>query len=82
MTKKKSMQSMSYEEAFQELETIVQQLESGDLPLEESLDFFERGQSLGKYCSDLLEKAELTLKKLAPSESGAFAEVDFSLEEE
>jgi len=82
MTKKKSMQNMSYEEAFQELETIVQQLESGDLPLEESLDFFERGQSLGKYCSDLLEKAELTLKKLAPSENGAFAEVDFLLEEE
>jgi exodeoxyribonuclease VII small subunit len=55
---------MPYEQAFQELEAAVRQLESGERPLEEALALFERGQLLAARCSELLEAAELKLKAL------------------
>lgn len=55
---------MRFEEAFEELATLVRKLESGDLKLEESLELFERGQALAERCSMLLEEAELTLSQL------------------
>jgi exodeoxyribonuclease VII small subunit len=55
---------MPYEQAFQELEAAVRQLESGERPLEEALALFERGQLLAARCSELLEAAELKLKTL------------------
>lgn len=55
---------MTYEQAFQELEAAVRQLESGERPLEEALALFERGQLLAARCSELLEAAELKLKTL------------------
>lgn len=82
MAAKKSVEKMSYEEAFSELDEIVEQLESGELSLEDSLRLFERGQELGRYCSQLLEKAELTLKKLTQDENGELAEVAFRSQEE
>lgn len=81
MAKKKAVSQISYEDAFQELEAIVVQLEAGDLPLEEALKLFERGQMLAAKCDELLEKAELKLRKLAPDESGGFAETEFNLED-
>lgn len=70
-------EELSYEEAFEELQSIVERLESGELPLEESLALFERGQALAARCNELLEKAELKLRALAPDESGEFVETDF-----
>lgn len=55
---------MRFEEAFEELSTLVGKLESGDLELEESLGLFERGQALADRCSQLLEEAELSLRQL------------------
>ncbi len=78
---KKAVSQFSYEEAFQELESIVTQLEGGELPLEESLKLFERGQKLASRCNELLEKAELKLRKLMPDDSGQYVESDFDLEE-
>jgi exodeoxyribonuclease VII small subunit len=80
MAKKKSTGQLTYEEAFQELDSIVLQLEGGDLPLEESLKLFERGQELAARCNDLLEKAELKLSKLVPDEAGEIKAVEFSPE--
>ncbi len=80
MTKSKLVEELSYEQAFEELEDLVDKLESGELPLEEALAFFERGQALAARCSDLLEKAELKLKQLSPSTAGDYVETD--LEEE
>ncbi len=57
MTKKKS-----FEDSLKELETIVSKLESGEMPLEESLLQFERGTNLYKECKDQLMAAE---KKIA-----------------
>lgn len=56
--------NQTFEESLSALETIVQQLERGDVPLEEALDIFQKGMVLSKYCQDTLEKAEKTLAKI------------------
>jgi exodeoxyribonuclease VII small subunit len=76
MTKEKPVEELNYEQAYQELVVLVDQLESGDLELEESLKLFERGQVLAKHCADLLENAELRLRQLMEDESGELVEVD------
>lgn len=81
MAKTKPVDQLSFEEAYQELQGIVEQLESGDLPLEESLSLFERGQALSERCTALLEKAELRLRKLTESGQGELEEVDLDVEE-
>lgn len=60
------LEELSYEKAFQELEQIVNRLESETQNLEESLTLYERGQALARYCADLLEKAELRMEQLKP----------------
>ena len=59
---------LSFEAAFAELETIVARLESGELPLDESVALFERGRKLSEHCQALLDKAELRVKQLAGEE--------------
>ncbi len=56
---------LSYEQALAELETIVTSLESARLPLNETMALYERGQALTRHCADLLDKAELKIKKLS-----------------
>jgi exodeoxyribonuclease VII small subunit len=62
---KKEVDKLSYEEAFTELEKIVQALESEQASLEDTLALFERGQKLVKHCSALLEAADLRLQVLS-----------------
>lgn len=57
---------LSYEEAYQQLEQILQTLESGDLPLEESLSLYERGSALTAYCARKLDEAELRVQQWQP----------------
>jgi len=52
------MKEKKFEVAMRELEDIVKRLESGDLPLEESLKIFEEGVALSRYCFNKLEEAE------------------------
>ena len=59
------IQTMDFETAFTALQENVDQLESEDLPLEKALQRFERGQALAKRCADLLEQAELKVRKLS-----------------
>ena len=54
--------NLSYEAAYQELEALVARMESGELPLEESVKLYERGQRLSAHCQALLEQAELKIK--------------------
>lgn len=70
----KKIGELSYEEAMQELEAIVNALEEGNQKLEESMALFERGQSLMKHCAQLLEAAELKVQKLSGDELTAFVE--------
>lgn len=55
---------MKFEEAMQQLEEIVTNLERGDVPLEEALDQFQKGVSLSKFCKETLQNAEQTLTKI------------------
>ncbi len=61
---KDDMQSLSYEQAFAELEEIVYQLETNQKSLDEAIALFERGQALAKHCADLLDQAELRVRQL------------------
>lgn len=54
----------TFEESLNALEEIVQRLERGDVPLEETLAAFQEGMALSKQCQDTLEKAEKTLTKM------------------
>lgn len=49
---------MSFEEAMKALETVVGRLESGDVPLEESIKLYERGAALKAHCQGKLAEAE------------------------
>ena len=57
-------EEMTFEAALDKLEGIVEQLETGDLPLEESLKAFEEGIKLSRLCSQQLNDAELRVEKL------------------
>jgi exodeoxyribonuclease VII small subunit len=62
---KKSQEDLTYEEAFVELESVVEALENEQRPLDEAIALYERGQALAKYCAGLLEKAELKVRQLS-----------------
>jgi exodeoxyribonuclease VII small subunit len=55
---------LTFERAFQQLEEVVRQLESGELPLEQSLALFERGMALAKLCEGKLDEAEQKVHQL------------------
>ena len=62
-----SLSDLSYEQAFSELEKIVETLENEQKPLDESLKIFERGQLLVQYCAALLDQADLRIRQLNPN---------------
>jgi len=53
-----------FEKALEELESLVEQLESGDLNLDQSLSQFKRGVELTRHCQTVLDKAQQTVQKL------------------
>lgn len=59
------VEDMTYEQAFSELESIVDDLETDEHPLEHALSLFERGQALARHCAQMLEKAELKVQQLS-----------------
>ena len=61
---------ISFEEALQKLETAVQQLESGDLSLEQALETFENGVKMSRLCSQKLEESEKKVELLLAVEDG------------
>lgn len=76
----KTPADLTYEQAFQELEGVVRQLEAGEGSLDEALALFERGQMLAARCSQLLGVAELKLQQLTTEGESTVRAVD--LEEE
>jgi exodeoxyribonuclease VII small subunit len=65
------METLSFEEAFAQLEASVAALQDGQMPLERALHYYEEGMKLAQYCSDLLEKAELRVQQLRVTVDGA-----------
>jgi exodeoxyribonuclease VII small subunit len=55
---------MGFEQALEELEAVVGRLEDAELPLEEAIALFERGQALLAHCQGQLDAAELKVRQL------------------
>ncbi len=62
--------ALSFEEALKELEAIVQELESGQAPLETSIERYERGSALKAHCEKRLEAARLRVEKIVVGTGG------------
>lgn len=58
------IEEMSFEEALRELEGVVTQLESGEVPLEKSIELYERGNLLRQRCDAALAKAQEKIEKI------------------
>jgi exodeoxyribonuclease VII small subunit len=54
----------SFESGLSQLESVVKELESGELPLEKALELFEKGMALSEQCRKQLEEAETRVEKL------------------
>jgi len=63
MTDKK-IEDMSFEDALAALEDVVRNLEGGQVPLEKSIDLYERGEALRRHCEDRLKAAEMRVEKI------------------
>ena len=70
--------SMTFEQSMQRLEQIVRTMERGDAPLEESLKLFQEGTELVRNCNQLLENAQLQVKKIMTASDGSPVEEDFT----
>ncbi|MBI2118126.1 MAG: exodeoxyribonuclease VII small subunit [Elusimicrobia bacterium] len=77
MTKKEAAQlsmNIKFEEALKKLEKIVEKLEGGDVPLEDSLALYEEGISLFRHCSSKLEEAKKKIEILSKKGPGGALE--------
>lgn len=61
---------LSFEQALQQLEQIVDQLERGDVPLDKSIEIYERGEALRNRCDALLKAAEAKIEKIKLTRDG------------
>jgi exodeoxyribonuclease VII small subunit len=76
------MSDKSFEKALAELENIVEKMEKGGLPLNESLALFEKGVKLARFLREELGKAEKKINILLKDERGELKEEPFDLAEE
>lgn len=65
------IKSLSFEDALMELEAIVQRLERGDAPLEESIAIYQRGAKLKAHCEGKLKDAQLKVEKIVLAPDGS-----------
>ena len=84
MARKKELdeKNISFETAAAELETIVQALEKGDLPLEEAVSLFEKGVRLSRLCSGKLDMAQEKVRRLLVEQEGELLTLPFAETEE
>jgi exodeoxyribonuclease VII small subunit len=61
---------VSFEEAMEKLEVIVNRLESGDVPLETAIELFQEGMRLSQLCGSKLEQVERKIEMLIETEQG------------
>lgn len=61
---------LSFEQAMEQLEKIVEQLENGDVPLETAIDLFQEGMKLSQLCGGKLEQVERKIELLIETEQG------------
>jgi exodeoxyribonuclease VII small subunit len=66
--KKNDIGKMTFEEAIKELTDIVGKIEQGQIPLQDSLEQYEKGMALIKHCRGILQKAEKRIEKISKEE--------------
>ena len=76
------MAKRTFEQSMKQLEQIVQELESGDLPLEKAIKKFEEGIQLSKSCSKMLDETEKKISVLLKDQSADIIEKPFLPEED
>ena len=67
---------LTFEESLKRLEEIVEILEAGNAPLEESIKLYEEGMTLAKSCMTRLNEAKFKLKKIQKNAGGTLEETD------
>ena len=72
------MAKKTFEQAIKQLEQIVQDLESGDIPLEKAIKKFEEGIQLSKYCTSKLDESEKRITILMKDAAGEVSEVPYA----
>ena len=75
----KTKENLGFEESLKRLEEIVDTLEAGNTPLDESIKLYEEGMTLAKSCMMQLNEAKLKLKKIQRATGGAIEENDLEL---
>jgi exodeoxyribonuclease VII small subunit len=70
---------MSFEDAFAQMQQVITQLESGDIPLEEAIVAFERGVRLAQHCNILLDRAQLRVQALDETADGTMRLADVEI---
>lgn len=68
--KKETIDKLSFEESLEELENIVERLESGQASLEDAIVAYERGSMLKKHCQAKLDEARMKVEKIRLPEDG------------
>ena len=62
---------MSFEDALRALEDVVRKLEGGDVPLDDSISLYERGEQLRKHCQARLDAAQARIEKIVQQADGS-----------
>ena len=75
------MAKKSFEQSLQDLEQIVKELETGDLPLEKALKRFEEGIRLSQQCSQMLDETEKKVSQLIADSPDTITEAAFDTDE-
>ena len=73
---------MAFDQALAELQSVVARLETGGLPLESSIELYERGVRLHAHCARLLTQAELRVQRLVEGAGGRLAVLDLRPDDE
>jgi exodeoxyribonuclease VII small subunit len=68
------IEKLTYEQALKELDSVIDSLENGAVNLEDSVELFSRGQLLVQHCQNLLDKAELKIRKISGESIEDFSE--------
>lgn len=63
--KKNNIAKLTFEQAIRQLTDIVGKIEQGEIPLQDSLNQYEKGMALIKHCKDILQKAEKRIEKIS-----------------
>jgi exodeoxyribonuclease VII small subunit len=70
MAEETEVAQLSFEDALKQLEQIVTQLESGDVPLDRAIDLYQQGDALRRQCAERLERAQMRIEAVRAGADG------------